>query len=517
MLSPVTKLAAKLCRESVRLGGWCSTAPALGALALGLASCSGSESEPIPPKHVVLVTVDTLSATRMSSFGHSRATTDLAGVAASATGRSESRRSLDQLASEGVMFARAFAPRGMTFPSMATYFTGRPPLEHGAIDNGNLLCEAVPTMAESFQRAGFETAAFTANPLLAVGSGIERGFDKFESYRTPERDLSVVQSATAWLLERDLESGAPVFLWLHLMGPHMPYDPGPLEGVDYRALFTNPSFNGRANGSREFLDKAYEDALELDPRAIEHVRALYDGEVARVDHLIALFVEILSGAIPEQPVDMLEDSLFIFASDHGEELHTRNHYWAHSKSLYDPVLHVPLFIRHPNSAPGERVMGELVELQDLMPTVLEWFSLPLPNGMRGRSLVPLLRGEEFESRPVVAVWKDRIFSIRTDEWRYVWNPDLIEPTDPPAGAYPIPLRALYDAQGDRNQVYDVLSSNPEVGADLERQLVEWLDALRPICTADGVISEERMQILDDLGYSGAREIEEPLPKGEEDE
>ena len=490
---------------------------ALGALVLGLASCSDSEPEPVPPRHVILLTVDTLSATRMSAFGHSRVTTDLAGVAASAAGRSETRRSLDQLASEGVVFARAFAPRGMTFPSMATFFTGRPPLEHGAIDNGNLLCEAVPTLAESLQSAGFETAAFTANPLLAVGSGIERGFDKFETFRTPDRDLSVVQSATAWLLERDLESGAPIFLWMHLMGPHMPYDPEPLEGVDYRALFTNPSFSGRANGSREYLDKAYEEAHELDPQAIEHVRALYDGEVARVDHLIALFAEILSGAIAEQPVNMLDDSLFIFASDHGEELHTRNNYWAHSKSLYDPALHVPLFIRHPKSAPGERVMGELVELQDLMPTVLEWFDLPLPNGMRGRSLVPLFEGEAFESRPAFAVWQDLIFSIRTDEWRYVWNPDLIEPTDPPAGAYPIPERALYDAKGDPNQLYDVLSQNPEVGAALKEQLVEWLDALRPICTADGEISEELREILSELGYLGAREVEESLTSEEGDE
>ncbi len=474
-----------------------------------LASCSGSGREGVPPRHVVLITVDTLSASRMSSWGHSRATTDLAGVAAAGLSTDSGRRSLDQLANEGVLFARAFAPRGMTFPSMATVFTGRPPMEHGSIDNGNTLCDSVPTLAASFSQAGFDTAAFTANPLLANRSGIERGFDSLDTSYGSERDLEVVTKATAWLRARDLGSGAPFFLWLHLMGPHMPYEPEPLEGIDYRLLFTNPNYAGTANGSREFLDDAYRNAVSLSRTDIEHVRALYDGEVARADHLISLFVEVLSGELSAQPVNVLDDCLLIFAADHGEELHQRGDYWAHSKSLYDTVLHVPLFFRHPESLTARRVMGEIVELQDLMPTLLDWFELPIPSGVRGRSLLPLLDDRPIEPRAAFAVWQDQIFSIRTEDWRYVWNPDRVEPTDPPAGAYPIAERALYNVRMDPFQLRDVLDQHPEIGAQLEERLRTWVSKLNPICTANGEISPERRRELEKLGYF---EVQEPDPR-----
>ncbi|MFT5285377.1 MAG: arylsulfatase A-like enzyme [Planctomycetota bacterium] len=522
MLSWVTQLAGKPHDELTEASRVRTSRPMVWALtAMCFALMAACEEKPrpgVPPRHIVLVTVDTLSADRMSSLGHSRATTDLAGVLSSAGEIPEHYRSLDRLAAEGVLFARAFAPRGMTFPSMATVFTGRSPLEHGAIDNGNLLCESVPTLAASLSAAGFETAGFTANQLLAVRSGIERGFDHFFTDISVERDLQVVMAATAWLRERDLERGPPLFMWLHLMGPHIPYEPTELQDVDYQALFADPNYSGAANGSREFLDEVYGAGTLLESKDVEHIRALYDGEVARVDHLIALFTEILSGTLDVQPVNVLDDALFVFAADHGEELHRRGNYWAHSKSVYDTVLHVPLFIRHPSSLTGRRVIGELVELQDLMPTVLDWFNVPSPSGVRGRSLLPLMDGDEFESRGVFGHWRDQIFTVRTEKWRYVWNPNGVEPSDPPSGAYPIAERALYDVRADPFQVHDLLKDKTKIGIELEQLIVDWQSQLNPVCDANGTISPERLQDLKDLGYvdDGEEDPRSPTAKDVEE-
>jgi hypothetical protein len=309
-----------------------------------------------------------------------------------------------------------------------------------------------------------------------------------------------VSAASRWLLEQDLRSGPRLFVWLHLMGPHMPYDPAPLEGVDYARLFVDPAYAGTADGSRAFLDGAHGAGRVLAPADLEHVRALYDGEVARVDHLLSLFVEILSGALPEQPVDLLDESILVFAADHGEELGQRHGYFAHSKSVYGSVLHVPLFLRHPKSLTGRRVMGELVELQDVMPTVLDWLELASPSGVDGRSLLPLLDGGHFASRDVFGTWRDRVFTVRSGRWRLVWNPDRVEPDDPPAGAYPIPELELFDVESDPLERHDLAARHPDVVRDLRGRIESWRSRLERVCAPTGELSPERREALEGTGY-----------------
>ncbi len=479
-------------------------------LLAGLLACAPDRRAGEPPRHLVLVTVDTLRADRLSAWRAPRATSDLAGLVTARGGIPAGRKSLDELAAEGVVFARAFAPRSQTFPSMATLFTARPVPEHGCFDNEEVLCTEVATLAEVLGEAGFATAAFTTNKLLVSGSGIEQGFDHFFADFSEERDVRAVAAATQWLRERDLQAGAPMFLWVHLMGPHLPYAPPPLEGVDYATLFTEPGYAGSADGSREFLDEAYRTGRELAPADVEHVRALYDGEIARVDHVLSLFVEVLSGALPEQPVDVLSRSILAVVADHGEELAQRHGYWAHSKSVYDSGLHVPFFVRHPASLTGRRVFGEIVGLEDFMPTVLDWLDVAAPGDLRGRSLLPLLDGGRWARRDAFASWSDRIFTVRTERWRLVLNPERIEPDDPPKGPYPIPEVGLYDVVADPLERHDVAREHPDVVRELSGRIATWLEGSERVCAAGAPVSQQRLDDLRDMGYldSGEGEAED---------
>src|SRR5262245_12286328 len=191
----------------------------IGLLLLGVAACSGKDSR---PRHLLLVTIDTLRADHLSAYGYARPTTAVSGASdrGSAPGFT-----IDEIAGGGVRFANAFAPRGMTLPSMSTLFTGRPPLETCVLDNKNGLDASLETMAERLRAAGFETAAFSANRLLAPGSGFDQGFETFVQDPSDDRDARSVESAEAWIGAQDLEKGPPLFVWLHLVGPHLPYDP----------------------------------------------------------------------------------------------------------------------------------------------------------------------------------------------------------------------------------------------------------------------------------------------------
>lgn len=480
---------------------------ALGiAVAVGLAAgltgaCSEVPRPGTPPRHLLLVTVDTLRADHLSSWLYPLETSSYPLDPVTRGGARDD--SIDGLARAGVSFARAYAPRGQTFPSIATLMTGLSPLEHGARDNRDTLPEDVETLAEVLTAAGFTTGAFTANQLLAPGSGIERGFSHFVcDWRSEDRDLAVLQAASRWVEEQSAAGAKRLFTWVHLMGPHLPYAPLPFQGYDFDRIFADPTYDGPANGSREFLDPAYEQGLALSPRDVARVVASYDGEIARINRLLGLFLLGYAQRGPDR--DRLEDTLLVFAADHGEELHQRHGYWGHSKSVYSSVLHVPLFFRHPKSLTGRRVVGEVVELADVTPTICDWFRVKVRGRHTGRSLLPLVDSHverPFESRPAFGHWQDRIFTAATDRWRLVLNPDGVVPEEHPPGPYSVPPVGLFDLRRDPRELHDVSAEHPEVVRELSRAIDSWLSGLVRR-EGGGGLSPERLEALRALGYLG---------------
>jgi arylsulfatase A-like enzyme len=173
-----------------------------------------------------------------------------------------------------------------------------------------------------------------------------------------------------------------VALFLHYMDPHTPY--APPAPFDRRF---DPAYDGPVDG------RNYADRGPLSPAEMDHVRALYDGEIAYADEETDALMRELARE------GLMENAVVVVSADHGEEFQEHGS-WHHGGTLHREVVHVPLALRVPG-IPGRRVPGP-VSLVDLAPTLLDAAGVPPPATFMGRSLLPRLRGQPATPQPVFA-------------------------------------------------------------------------------------------------------------------
>lgn len=264
-----------------------------------------------PPRSVVLVTIDTLRADRL--------TTDIAPT-------------LSALAAEGVRFTAARTAVPLTLPSHTTLLTGQRPPQHGVRLNGQTLAADVPTLATALSGAGYRTAAFVGAYALDRRFGLARGFSTYDDQVTRDWDAAerleaerpagaVVDAAIAWL---DRAPADPFFLWVHLYDPHAPYAPP----EPYRTRFAGRPYDGEI---------AYADAEA--GRLLTRVRARERGA----------------------------ETVVVVAGDHGEGLGDHGEA-THGMLAYDATLRVPLIVHAPGLA--ATVQAAPVSLADVAGAVL---------------------------------------------------------------------------------------------------------------------------------------------------
>ncbi len=323
--------------------------------------------------NLVLVSLDTLRADRLSYYGRTqRATTPL----------------LDELARESVVFEDCLASSTLTGPSHLSLFTGQFAERHGLRENGPRV-EPPYTLASLLAEAGYRTAGFTGGGFLRESFGLAHGFETYRARGGPKalfkRTFATsLPFALEWLAE---PRAGPFFLFLHGYDPHCPYEapPGPLGRL---ARVDPPPFDpsGRC-GEADYVPLLAEG--RFGERELLYLEDLYDALVLGADQSLAPFVAKLRES------DLLDRSIFVFTSDHGEGL--GEHGWIGHGRLWDEQARVPLFIRFPDGRHARRI-AEPVASVDLLPTLLDALGVPLPAGVQGESLMPLVRGVPFEPR-----------------------------------------------------------------------------------------------------------------------
>lgn len=351
-------------------------APAvLGLLAvLALASCAAEppaepEPKPRPGRDLIFVTVDTLRPDALGAYDPDAGPTP----------------SIDALAERGLVFTQAMAPMPRTTPALATLLTGRSPQVHGSREVAEPMSSDVPLLSQILGRLdassdapSYLTLGVSASQVAAADQGLARGFDVFRLSIEESEGEAVTRTALE-LLREALASAdnadRPLFLWVHYLEPHFPYlpldDVGDVPDACQRVI-------GTAGAQLSFV---YLDHDGVSSRALDDCVRRYHGEVARVDrHVGRLFEGLREMGRPP------EEALVVFTADHGEHLGEAGYYYKHGPSLHDAALRVPLIVAGPGIAAGLR--DELVELQDVAPTVLELVGVPggVVPPMDGRSL-----------------------------------------------------------------------------------------------------------------------------------
>ena len=391
---------------------------ALGAaLLLAQAAGCGTANEPQPTRRpsILFLSIDTLSAGRMSLYGYDRPTTP----------------ELERLAAEAFVFEDCSSNAPWTTPSYASQLTGLQAESFftspasGHVDQDWVLPLGADSLAEVLGTAGYRTAAFIDNLHLGRDRGFAQGFEVFDESAArlgvDARAGGLRASSRAGLDWLDgLEGDAPWFLFVQAADTHGPYlASGSPEGLFPPRPTPDPDLElplslGNLNGFDVVMEYIARPVFgeEADRARVADLVDAYDEGVRRLDSDLAAFFTAL------EERGLRDEVVVVLSADHGESL-GRHGSWFDHALLNREVLHVPLVVWLPGERQGRRVPGS-VQLVDLVPTLLDLADVPAPGPLHGRSLVDAMAGEPLEPRPVLAVGSfERARSITVDGWKLV--------------------------------------------------------------------------------------------------
>lgn len=474
-----------------------------------LAACADSPDPPEPPlpqedptPDIVLFLIDTLRADRCGPYGANEELTP----------------TMNRLAEHGVVFEQAHSPGPWTLPSVVSIFTGRHIAEHNVVQEEFKLSESIPIIPQLLVDRGYTTASFHKNPFAGRAYGLDAGFDYYEHVRRRSIHGKTISRVF------DMAGDSPYFLYVHNVEPHDPHvhfrphhrridpvDPEFLERYGplvkrYRGLTRADFVQGRQLGTTDNTEQQRE-ALEELASMVDHVENVYAGSVSVADARIASVIEAI------QANGRWDDTLFILLSDHGEELADHGG-WLHDQSVYQELLRVPLIIRFPGDEYAGRRISTPVSLVDVMPTILEVAGADAEGvRMSGRSLMPLVRGEEGAgNRPRVVGMRDNErkyyrpwaeergdvnIAVRQGDWKAIYNLEL-------------DTVELYDLAEDPGEEVDVSEEHSDLAEELRRfaarryaELVRDSEQARAGGIAEG--DAELLEALEELGYVGGED------------
>jgi choline-sulfatase len=418
------------------------------AFLLAVVVCAAS-CRRAPRPNVLVITIDTLRADHLGTYGYALAHTP----------------NIDRLASEGLRCANAIGSAPITMPAHTSIFTGLLPPAHGVRDNGAYaLGDDAVTLAERLHDAGYTTHAFVSALVLNRRYNLNQGFETYDDdlWAEDEPALFMIRERQApktadhmlaWFATWTKSRQKPFFTWIHFFDPHQPYRPSRADLI-----------------------------ISATP---------YDAEIVGVDRQIGRIVDTLRAN------GDLDNTLLIITADHGESLGEHGEK-THAIFVYDATVHVPLIVRYPRLF-SPTVYEAPVRSIDIMPTVLSILGLPPGPAMDGHSLLESFRGTE--KPPELPQYSESLlsevgfgmaplFAIREGGYKYIRAP----------------RPELYDLRNDPNELTNIIAREPRLARRLDAELTNMIDASRAhsVKAAGNPMTRETEESLQALGYLAPR-------------
>ncbi len=334
--------------------------------------------------NIIFVSFDTLRADHVSAYGYNKNTTP----------------SIDKFAENGFLFTDAISASSWTLPSSMSWFTGVYPSKHKIlnkytlfspdkqeISNLNTLSPDIETLAEVLKKNGYSTGGFTGGAGVHGMFGYDKGFDTYIDDKDFAGFEYTYPKAIQWIKENKEKR---LLIFLHGYNIHGEYTPD--GGYDYR--FLDFKYNGKLTGSKEEEIELREQGLAegkifLTKDDVKFLTAIYDEKIQRADAEFSKFVDEYKN------LGLLDKTVFILTSDHGEELYDHGRI-DHGQTLYEEVIHVPLIITIP-SVKGWKIPDQVRSI-DLMLTLLDILGIKpdenLKQQFQGVSLVSMMKGKD---------------------------------------------------------------------------------------------------------------------------
>src|SRR5258708_805010 len=411
---------------------------------------SAAAPSPSGAPNVVVITIDTLRPDHLGCYGYKQIHTP----------------NVDALAADGIRFERAYTSVPVTLPSHTVIFTGTYPIYSGMHDfAANKLNPSQPTLASVLKAHGYVTGAVVASAVLDSRFGLNHGFDfyydHFDFSRLQESNIdemerpgNVVADVTLDWLSKNYQK--KVFLWMHLYDPHYPYRPPP-------------------------------------PYSDEYKDRLYDGEIAFADAQVGRLIRFL------KEKNLYRNTLIVLAGDHGESLGEHGEK-THGFFIYNSTLHVPLILHlgesRSGSATSAKTVHDLVNLADLMPTVLRILKIDVPSAVQGRSLPLISPKGEMEAPSLYAEtflprlhfnWSE-LRGVETENYHFI----------------DAPKPELYDVSKDPGETENLYSQKRAVSEEMRARLTALIHQYgvgQELAEKTG-LDPALMERLKSLGYAG---------------
>jgi arylsulfatase len=433
------------------------------AAGLLLAMLGACDAEQPPPPSILVIVVDSLHAGHVSSHGYARPTTP----------------NFDRFAADGVQFLRAYSQSSWTLPSTASLFTGLTQEQHALRTFDDRLAADVPTVAERLKSAGYRTRAVVQTPVLASRHGLSRGFERYQLF---DHSLESVERAVKLAREHwDEAADRPLFLYVHLAPPHMPYQPP----APFAARFgdEHPEVSGSVADCRHI----HRAKLAPDAPQVRSLIARYDEHIAFADacvgRLLADFQRDARGRA----------AWIVWTSDHGEAF-LQHGSQGHNATVYDEMLHVPLAFGALNTPLAPRRVNDVVSTLDVAPTVLALCGLPPLHDAGATLHATLLHGAALPERTL-------FFSSRYKADAAVLHCAVRRGDFKLAQLGPDGPLELYDLRADPEERSNLASARGELALELAELLARERGAARASEAHAAPLAADREQLAE-LGYGG---------------
>jgi len=407
---------------------------------------------------------------------------------------------LEGLAAESVNFTRAYTNITTTTPSHATLLSSLYPQDHKAYSNRSRISSEIVTLPEILHAHGWHTAAIVNFPWLnPETSNVPQGLDEIGR----GDHVRKADKTNAWVMRfldgRKKQPEKPFFLWIHYIDNHTPYHaPGKYnmmyypKGRDPRAGKSGSLQQAWRLFPQEHRDDDYFKKWLRGITDVDYVVGTYKGSASWIDERVGELVARLKRD------GIWDRTLFVFTSDHGESMGEHKLYFVHA-GLFEVTARIPMIWHLPDGPRGKSV-SELVDLADVMPTILTQLGLDVPQAARGQDFWPaVIEGQKSKGAVLLEHAGAQLEGVVTARYKYIRHRKT-------RGYYPgYKIKRgrieLYDLQADPGETRNIANKQPKIVKMMQGLLKKLRAGERTYQAGDAEIDEQTEELLRSMGYT----------------